>query len=123
MSVQLNHYVMVGAKYDYRDFYEKFVSSDYEKVIEDWIDDVEYEYCDSALEGIKGKNNITIISDGMNAEYVYIGCVIYKSSDHGFLDDFKRPGNTPTSAEVELLITKEFNVEVKCQLFAFSHHS
>jgi hypothetical protein len=98
-----NHYVLIGQKYDYEEFHDIF-SHGYEI---NFIDDVEEKYCDSAYDGIK--DGITIISDHMKGEYVYIGIVISKSKENGDIDDYISI-YTPTYYEVSELISTQFGV-------------
>jgi hypothetical protein len=72
MSVQVNTYVLVGAKFDYDDL-------DYDSYSE---------YEDSAFEGIKHRNNLCVLSDGMNGEYIFIGHIKAKTENH---EHFENP--------------------------------
>jgi hypothetical protein len=67
MSVQVNTYVMEGVLFEYA-------------ALEDRYEDFE-PYMDSAFEGIKHKDGICVLFDGMNGDYVAIGRVIAKTEN------------------------------------------
>lgn len=122
MSVQMNHYFIIGTKFEYDEFYQLFSGSTDHEEIEKFIDEVEDKYSDSAFAGIERKNLLTIISDGMSGKYVCIGYVIQKSGDSGALDDYVADGIAPTPEQVSELIRDTFGVEVDCKYLAFTHY-
>lgn len=81
MSVQVNTYVIVGFKFDYDEFKELFDN-------EEELDKFHDEFRDSAFEGIKNKNGLTLISDSMSGEYAILGRVIAKTANH---EHFQKP--------------------------------
>ena len=94
MSTQQTHYVMLGNKYGYDEFYnrvQKRVATnprDAEAELETWREEVEEKFMDSAFGGINNHNGVCIISDGMSGSYVYIGYVLNKSGEGNDLQDY-----------------------------------
>lgn len=66
MSVRTNQYVIYGVRLDY-DSVDKF-----------WYDKYE-DYIDSGYGDLTEKNGLTVIFDGMNGHYIFIGKVIARS--------------------------------------------
>ena len=64
MGTDMKHYVVLGAKFTYDEFYPEDTDECHEK----WV---EYE---------EGKDGIRIIADGMSGEWVIIGKVLAESS-------------------------------------------
>lgn len=68
MSVRVNTYVMEGALFQY-------------ELLKDRFDHLE-PFMDSAFEGIKHKDGVCVLFDGMNGDYVAVGRVIAKTGNH-----------------------------------------
>lgn len=84
MSVQCNTYVMIGAVFPYEAFAGK---SD---ELDPWMD--------SYREGIKGKNGITVLYDGMGGRYVAVGKVLAKTENfEGFYEPVLPEGDLSVS--------------------------
>lgn len=97
MSRHQTHYVMLGNKYEYKNFYNRVAQKNgynepltHDKLLATWVSEVEELYWDYSTCGITNYNGITIINDGMNGEYVYVGFVISKSKIYGELNDYTR---------------------------------
>jgi len=90
MSTQQTHYVMLGNKFGYDEFYEQVkkriatVPSN-DKMSEDeldtWRETIEEKHSDSAYDGINNHNGVCIISDGCDGRYVCVGYVLAKSGE------------------------------------------
>ena len=79
MSVQRNQYIIIGCEYDYDEFNENY--NDDEKYVEP--------YDDNAFdEKIIEHNGLSMIYDGMNGQYVYIGKIIEKTKDYEVIERF-----------------------------------
>lgn len=89
MSVNANHYVMLGNKWRYDEFYDLIAKKHGD--VDVWRDEVEEQYLDSANGGINNHNGICILSDGMNGEYVIVGYVLAKSGEYNDLADHTAP--------------------------------
>ena len=101
MSVQVNDYLIHGIKLPY------------ESGAEDKYED----YKDSAFEGIKEKNGLCVICDGMNGKYIFIGHVLAKSKDEERIADEpicinKEDVDRFARGRIAYLIYKEFNLEI-----------
>ena len=81
MSVQQNIYVIWGVWLNYDDFYT-LLKNKYNLTKDEVYDQIIEEYRDSAFEGIKHKNKLCVIMDGMCGKYVIIGHVIAKSDEN-----------------------------------------
>jgi len=111
MGVQRTHYVMLAAKlpFDTFDF-----DKDYKKY---------HQYEDNGYEfKVTEHNGLTIISDGMNGEYVFIGKVIKKVLEY----DALVPTNCSVFSPEERYIIAdsikiEFGIEVVVDVWAFTH--
>ena len=121
MSTGVNHYVMIGRKYDYDDFYNRIAqhngfatahSGATRKIVD--------HYADASFGGISQQGGICIIPDTMNKEYVYVGFVVYKSKDDGDLDDFVSE-IVPSPTAVKHNIAKAIGFETETELLAFTH--
>ena len=95
MSVNANHYVMLGNKWRYDEFYDLVMKKNgwfepmtRDDLLSNWRNEVEEDYLDSPYRGITNHNGVTIISDGMDGEYVCIGYVIAKSGEYNDLNDY-----------------------------------
>lgn len=112
MSIQSNTYVLVGVKLDYDHFTEEQF---------DELDD----YRDSAYDGACHHNGLSLIEDGMNGEYCFIGRVLAKSID---ADGEGLPITECTvpaglRAEVSDLLVEHFELsEPDVRLWAFTHY-
>ena len=115
MSVQKTHYVIWGIKF----------KPDSQEVIEylgfDTDDDKIEEYYNTAFDNIISKNDISIIQDGMNGEYIIVGYIMNKSKAYGDLNDFTKPFKT--KEEVEDPLFKEFNIFKSVELICITHYS
>lgn len=123
MSVQQNHYMMLGAKFGYNEFHQRMseILGTDEGADESW--DYLDVYHDSAFKGIHHHNGICIISDGMSGEYVYVGHIIQKSDNYGGLGDYKNPTETPSAHEVQEAITRELGFEnLHIAIHSFTHY-
>jgi hypothetical protein len=118
MSVQQNHYVVIGKRFDYKEFYTLVCPNG----DADHYFDTEHPYTDSAFKGIHHHNDICIISDGMNGKYVVVGRVLQKSGNYGALDDFKDDRRKPSAAKVSEWIKRELGIDVKCSMISFTHY-
>lgn len=88
MGVRRTDYVVLGSKFDYKEF-KRLINGDLDG------DGIE-EYEDNPYsEKIGGKKGITFISDGMNGEYVVIGKVLIKSSQEYPIDMQVIHGSNP----------------------------
>jgi hypothetical protein len=113
MSIHFNTYVMIGAVFPYSAFAGK---SD---ELDPWMD--------SYREGIKGKNGITVLYDGMGGGYVAIGKVLAKTQDHeGFYEPVFPEGDLSASELEEfgnvLELAKEHLTDFRIQPFVISHY-
>ena len=81
MSVNQNIYVIWGVRLNYDDFYT-LLKNKYNLTTDEVYDQIIEEYRDSAFEGIKHKNKLCVIMDGMCGKYVIIGYVIAKSDEN-----------------------------------------
>jgi len=90
MSVNKNHYVMIGMKFGYDEFFDLCIESGAEDTTGDqWDTGPLVPYIDSFIHGIEQHDFLTVIIDGMNGNYVYVGHVVQKSSyENGSLNDF-----------------------------------
>lgn len=79
MSIQRNRYIIIGCKYNYKEFNEKY--NDYEKYVSPYLDS-------SFDEKIIEHNGLSMIYDGMNGQYVYIGKIIEKTKDYEVIERF-----------------------------------
>lgn len=119
MSVQKNTYMLIGAKWEFKEFYEL---PEIKKDVEKWAGwKREDDYHDSAFEGIHHHNGLCVISDGMNGKYVYVGCVIKKSDNYGDIDDYINDEEV-TPEQVSQRIKDEFNIDVDCEMHVFTHY-
>jgi len=78
MSIHRNYYILIGVRYEYIEFNDKFKGVDYGV------------YCDSAFEGIEHYKGLCVLYDGMNGEYVMVGRVLYKTKN---MEDIYGPVN------------------------------
>jgi len=85
--------------------------------------DIYEPYMDSSFKGINHHNGLSVIRDGMNGKYVFIGRVLAKSRVNEHFDYAMTPEVTPT--EIELignLISSQFGIEKpEVKLWIFSH--
>jgi hypothetical protein len=116
MGVQQNHYLLIGAKFGHKQFYSLMEDPEY------FRREVENKYIDNAFKGISHHNDLCIISDGMDGEYVYIGHVMQKSGNYGSMGDYVNSRPTPTPETVREWIKKEFNIDAECDTHCFTHY-
>lgn len=116
MSVQQNHYVMVGKKFGFKEF-AKLLNVD---TGDSAFERVE-EYIDNAFKGIHHHNDLCVLFDGMNGEHVVVGRVLQKSGNYGSLSDFKDDRRRPSASKVSEWIKREFGFDVKCSLISITH--
>ncbi|MGL5726585.1 MAG: hypothetical protein ACRCYD_01865 [Plesiomonas sp.] len=119
MSVQINHYGLIGAKLgwnEYHDLMKDQFGLD-ELKYECRLDEFETPFQDSAFDGIYGYDGLTVIADGMNGEYVYIGAVYMKIDDNGR----EHKADKLEESEVWEKIMKHFQIDCKVDDFTFTH--
>lgn len=121
MSVQQNHYAIIGAKFGFDEFYEK-VCEALGLASRDDFEDKDDLYHDSAFKGIHHHNGLCIISDGMGGKYVYVGHVVSKSDNYGGMWDYTNKERKPSAKAVSARIFKEFNIEADCKPHTFTHY-
>jgi hypothetical protein len=122
MSVQQNHYVMVGHKFDYDTFYDSVVKANNLENGDDVFEFIEEKCHDSAFEGIHHYNDLCILSDGYNGEYVYVGYVLQKSKNYGSLNDYVNPKKR-SGKYVSTKIHESLGLEnIKCKSLSFTHY-
>lgn len=92
MSVKMNNYVLFGRKFDYDKLRDTLGEDD------DRLDP----YRDSHKGDANPKDGVTVLVDGMNGEYVFIGHVIAKSEEG---QGFEAPVEIP-------VVTTEMNAAV-----------
>jgi len=112
---------MIGHKFDYDDFYEK-LSSLHNIEPDDIYEEFEGKCHDSAFDGIHHHNDLCILSDGYNGEYVYVGYVLQKSKNYGSLNDY-RSTDIKTESYVSDKIKEFLGFEnIVCSVHAFTHY-
>ena len=119
MSVNANHYVVLGNKWDYDEFYTLVERKHGD--VETWRDTVEELHRESLRDGIINHNGVTIISDGMSGEYVVAGFVIAKSGDNFDLGDYSA---TPPNLwdDIGDNIHKALGFAKDIEIIAFTHY-
>lgn len=134
MGIQKNHYVMIGNKFGYDDFYnrvvrkQRFPAHTQDADLEKWRIEVEERYFDSATDGIKNFDGITIISEsliishGMNSNYVYVGLVLNKSKNHGDLGDYVVTTNLNDDDIGDLIMKAVGFTNDTARVLAFTHY-
>jgi hypothetical protein len=85
MSINANHYVILGNIWRYDEFYDLVERKHGD--VDTWRDEVEELYLDSSRGGIHHHNGVCILSDGMDGEYVIAGYVLNKSGECNDLSD------------------------------------
>jgi len=120
MSVQQNHYEIIGAKFGYNEFHKELMAAKglTEEEVEDLLDD----YHDSAFKGIQHHNGLCIICDGMNGEYVYVGHILQKSGNYGRIGEFKSQGKNPSAKAVRKMMVDQLGLDRPCRRCAFTHY-
>lgn len=80
MSVQVNTYVGVGVLLDYCTYMKNSEDEDayYEKL---------EPYMDSAFEGIKSKDGLSVLFDGMNGKYIFVGHLFAKTDNYEHFEE------------------------------------
>ena len=127
MSTHQTHYVMLGNRYDYNDFYsrvQKRVATnprDAAAELEQWREDVEEKHMDTSADGINNHNGICIVSDGMNSEYVYVGYVLAKSGDGNDLGDYTAQWHSNWD-DIGDNIVRAVGFAEDVQIHAFTHY-
>lgn len=121
MSSAVNHYVMIGSKYDYEDFYNRIAQHNGFATVHSAATRKTVEpYLDVSYGGITHYNNVSIIPDTLNKEYVYVGFVAFKSKDGGDVNDFGTdPVELPKNVDAEIIKALGFTKET--ELLAFTH--
>jgi hypothetical protein len=82
MSVKLNTYICIGCMFDYKEWKKELedkMESEVQYKREFMAFDIMEPYFDSAYEGIHHKDDLCILSDGMNGEFVFVGRVFHKT--------------------------------------------
>jgi len=129
MSVNETHYVILGNKYDYDDFYSRVAKKNgwnepltREKFLEDWRETVEALYADGYWDPIKNHNGVSIVVDGMGGKYVWIGNVIAKSDrESGQLVQIPPAHNIWDDTGDDIVRAVGFAEEI--EILAFTHYS
>lgn len=125
MSLQINNYLFYGYRLDYKEANEVLLKSfDNNELAFDELLDL---YHDNQFsEEIVEVNGCSMISDGMDGEYVFFGKVLSKSKDHEQLETQKI--KKPKKAEQEK-IEREFNrlfnehfADKKADLYFIAHY-
>lgn len=81
MSTQINSYVVLGVRLDYKEFNKhiKSLCEDEWEAHETFVEP----YCDSPFKGEPSSHNgLTMLYDGRDGEYVIIGEVLHKTANH-----------------------------------------
>lgn len=73
MGVNVNHYIMYGVRLKFSDFPG------------DFLDNIPDEYDDNQYSPFVSNNDIHVVADGMNGDYVFLGKIIHRTNcDDGF---------------------------------------
>jgi hypothetical protein len=118
MSVNATHYVMIAAKFDFREFDQAAGGGDrIEEAFDGYLDN-------GYVKKVTSKNGFTLIEDGMNGEYTFFGKVLSKSLDGMPITDCCQNINLDESrlqivAELEKL---GINLPVNVSVYAFTHY-
>lgn len=102
MSVQVNTYVIIGYKFEYSEFNERYKGDPGY----DLISNIE----DTAFEGINNKNGLTVLFDGMNGEYVIVGHVLEKTRED---QHFNKVIEIDSSSKMSEMVTGLLNLYFK----------
>ena len=119
MSITKTHYVLQGIKFNFDDFYDRVERKDPNATAIGADDDEPF--WDEANGPIFHKNNICVIPDAMNGEYVYVGHVTQKSGDNGDLDD-NGVTERPLNSTVLNWVYEAFGFTEPCSLHIFTHY-
>lgn len=116
MSVQWRTFYIHGSRYEYEDFKKLYKYKEIEDyLISNWDED------------IKEKNSLSIIYDGMDGEYVFVGKIIHRSDMYrGFQEviEVKQPDQLE---EANIMIDIENNFQKlpsnDIKAYLFTHYS
>jgi hypothetical protein len=103
MSVQINQYIILGYKFDYDEFTTAYLHDEsYDALLDD--------YHDSAFDAkIVECNGLSMIFDGMNGKYVYVGKIYTKSADGEYLDSINMDNFNQTK-DYQILLKSLINL-------------
>lgn len=127
MSVQLNHYAVIGILFPYGgadvQMAKHFGIENPDKDGDD-IHDVTEEYHDSAYDDKTGHNGVIILSDGMGGKFQFIGRVLKKTANY---EGFGKPIEFPVltdilKQEIAADIKRELGVEGEIKQYVISHY-
>lgn len=105
MSTSADNYIILGYKYDFDFFNEKYKSNP--------DDDDAFDFVEPILDSNKraiDKGKLTCLFDGMNGEYVIIGVVLSKSNINGEFDEIIE---IDTLGSLRELVTEQINLFLK----------
>jgi len=110
MSTQLNHYVIFGEVFPYDE-----LKGSYDKL---------EAYMDSAFEPRRNLNNLCVLFDGMDGEYVVVGYAVEKTKNHqGFAAPIRiDPGEHPNAAAIRAEIKSLTGKDVEGRFIVVSHY-
>ncbi len=113
MGVERTHYVIVGVRFKYDDVAER---PDFEE-LQDEMEDNGYKV------EITEKNGLTMVSDGMNGEYVVIGRVLAKAIDSDGLDFTICECCEASRQDIMHAVHSRLSPLTGCvQIYAFTHY-
>ena len=111
---------MCGIRLDYDNYKSKWAGADNEE----GYGRLE-PYMDSAFEGIKHKDGMCCIYDGMCGEYIFIGRVLAKTKDHEFFEG-EMEVDFLTELEKELLLQVIKTIvetdQTECKYYLIGHY-
>lgn len=121
MSVQKNHYVVIGAKMGWDEFHYAIrpnnISDD---EFESWLDEKISPFYDSAFESISKSKALSVICDGMNGEYVVVGQVREKSDN--WCDEMVVNECGWNNETIENEILRHFGIDIVAEKVIFTHY-
>ena len=118
MGVERCDYVIVGVKLDYDEFWS--IQGGDEAAHDKFQEFYDNEY----REEIGSKDGVTVISDGMNGKYVYIGYVIKKAREGQGLGHTKCKSSKEQKAALRMILPVLFNLKEipPINVWIFSHY-
>lgn len=124
MSTQINSYIVLGVRLDYKEFNRMFRSlcnGDDSEAFDTFVDP----YCDNAFrEDCDPHNGLSMLYDGRDGDYVVIGEILHKTPNHTWFEspvvlDF---AEIHTKApKVSERIFEEFGIRESSQVIVVSH--
>lgn len=124
MSTQINSYVVLGVRLDYKVFtrmIESLCNGDEFDAHNIFVDP----YCDSAFnETTEPHNGLSMLFDGRDGDYVIIGEILHKTPNHTWFEtpvvlDFVEV--VEKAPAVSQRIFDEFGIRQKSQVIVVSH--